>query len=237
MKKAVVLLSSYNGEKYISEQLESLLLQTWNNLKILIRDDGSCDKTVDILEKYKKKYPNKINFVCEKNIGVVKSFFRLIEISEESDYYFFCDQDDIWEKEKIEKAIEKIQILESKSSNENIGYCSNLKLVDSKLNLLGISFKETLNPSLSNCFFENIITGCTYSCNKNLFLKIKKEIKKIDISKIIMHDYFFYFINTLYGELIYDKNSYILYRQHENNVIGNQKGFLNDKLQYLLRHF
>lgn len=233
MKKVMVLLSSYNGEKYISEQLDSLLSQTWNNLKILIRDDGSCDKTVDILEKYRKKYPNKIDFVCEKNIGVIKSFFRLIEMSEESDYYFFCDQDDVWKKEKVEKAIEKIQILEAKNLNKNIGYCSNLKLVDSKLNLIGISFKRILKPSLSNCFFENIITGCTYSCNKNLFLKIRKEIKKIDISKVIMHDYFFYFINTLYGELIYDKDSYILYRQHENNVVGNKKGFFNKNIERL----
>lgn len=226
----MVLLSSYNGEKYISEQLDSLLSQTWNNLKILIRDDGSCDKTVDILEKYRKKYPNKIDFVCEKNIGVIKSFFRLIEMSEESDYYFFCDQDDVWKKEKVEKAIEKIQILEAKNLNKNIGYCSNLKLVDSKLNLIGISFKRILKPSLNDCFFENIITGCTYSCNKSLFLLIKQEIKKIDISKIIMHDYFFYFINMLYGELIYDKESYILYRQHESNVIGNQKGFFNKNM-------
>lgn len=227
MEKVTILLSTYNGENFIIEQLESLLNQTHKNIQILIRDDGSKDKTSELLRNFIQDKQN-MQVFFEKNVGVIKSFFELVEKAQESDYYFFCDQDDFWEKEKVEKAIQKIK--EKEKFQKYIGYCSNLKLVDEKLLFLGLNYKKKLIPSLKNCFFENIVTGCTYACNKNLFFKIREEIKKIDLSKIIMHDYFFCFINCLYGDLIYDENSYILYRQHSGNVIGSKKNFFSKNI-------
>ena len=87
--KVQILLSTYNGEKYLLEQLNSLLQQSYSNIHILIRDDGSSDNTVNILKNYQKIFPQKIKLVLEKNIGVVNSFFKLIEISENNyDFYF-----------------------------------------------------------------------------------------------------------------------------------------------------
>ena len=218
----MILLSTYNGEKFIKEQLESLINQTYKNIQIMIRDDGSKDKTLEFLKDFAKDKKN-IQIFFEENVGVIKSFFELIEKAKESDYYFFCDQDDFWEKEKVEEAIKKMK--KKEKIGKYIGYCSNLKLVDENLTFLGLNYKKKLIPNLKNCFFENIVTGCTYACNKNLFFKIREEIKRIDLSKIIMHDYFFCFINCLYGDLIYDENSYILYRQHSGNVVGSKKNF------------
>lgn len=216
-ERVQILLSTYNGEKYLSEQLNSLLQQSYSNIHILIRDDGSKDRTINILEDYQKKFPQKIQLILDKNIGVIKSFFKLIEISENDyDFYFFCDQDDFWEKDKIKKAVEMIK----KEKDKCIGYFSNLKLVDENLSFMRFAYSKVLKPSLLNSFFENIVTGCTYACNKNLFLKIKEGVKIINVKKISMHDYYFYFLSCLYGKLIYDEKSYILYRQHSNNVCG-----------------
>lgn len=217
-KRVQILLSTYNGEKYLSEQLNSLLQQSYSNIHILIRDDGSKDKTISILKNYQIKFPQKIQIILDKNVGVIKSFFKLIEISKNDyDFYFFCDQDDFWEKDKIEKAIEKI---EEEKEEKYIGYCSNLKLVDENLTFIKFAYSRILKPNILNSFLENIVTGCTYACNKNLFLKIKEKVKTIDTQKIPMHDHYFYFLTCLYGKLIYDQKSYILYRQHSTNVIG-----------------
>lgn len=217
-KRVQILLSTYNGEKYLSEQLNSLLQQSYSNIHILIRDDGSKDKTISILKNYQIKFPQKIQIILDKNVGVIKSFFKLIEISKNDyDFYFFCDQDDFWEKDKIEKAIEKI---EEEKEEKCIGYCSNLKLVDENLIFIKFAYSRILKPNILNSFLENIVTGCTYACNKNLFLKIKEKVKTIDTQKIPMHDHYFYFLTCLYGKLIYDQKSYILYRQHSTNVIG-----------------
>lgn len=222
-ERVQILLSTYNGEKYLSEQLNSLLQQSYSNIHILIRDDGSKDRTINILEEYQRKFPQKIQLILNKNIGVIESFFKLIEISESGyDFYFFCDQDDFWEKDKIKKAIE---IIKEENEEECIGYCSNLKLVDANLTFIRFAYSKELRPNILNSFLENIVTGCTYACNKNLFLKMKEKIKIVDTQKIPMHDHYFYFLTCLYGKLIYDQESYILYRQHQNNVIGMKKNY------------
>lgn len=216
-ERVQILLSTYNGEKYLLEQLNSLLQQSYSNIHILIRDDGSKDNTINILKDYQIRFPQKIQLILDKNVGVIKSFFKLIEISENDyNFYFFCDQDDFWEKDKIEKAIKKIK----KEKEKYIGYCSNLKLVDENLNFIKFAYSKILKPNILNSFLENIVTGCTYACNENLFLKIKEKVKIIDTQKIPMHDHYFYFLTCLYGKLIYDQESYILYRQHSTNVIG-----------------
>ena len=233
--KVQILLSTYNGEKYLLEQLNSLLQQSYSNIHILIRDDGSSDNTVNILKNYQKIFPQKIKLVLEKNIGVVNSFFKLIEISENNyDFYFFCDQDDFWEKDKIKEAVKKIKEIKEEK-DKCIGYCSNLKIVDADLRFIRFAYSKALKPSLLNSFLENVITGCSYACNKNLFLKIKESIKVINNKKVLMHDYYFYILNCLYGELIYDEKSYILYRQHSNNVCGmkEKNSFLNNILKSL----
>ena len=103
-KEVVILISTYNGEKYLAEQLDSLLNQTYQNIKIFIRDDGSKDKTIDIIKEYQKK-SEKIFLTEGKNIGFINSFFELLKLSNNADYYAYCDQDDVWMEDKIERAV------------------------------------------------------------------------------------------------------------------------------------
>lgn len=229
--KILILMSTYNGEKYVDEQLESILNQSIKDVDILIRDDGSRDKTTQIINKWLDKFPERIKLEAKENKGVVESFFELVKLASlDYDYYFFSDQDDYWDKKKIEKAIERMK---SFSKNEKIGYCSNLNLVDINLKFMAKRYTKELTPSLRNCFIENIVTGCTYGVSSSLFIEIKKDIKEVegDIKKIPMHDYHFYFLTTLYGKLIYDDNSYIEYRQHGNNVIGMEK----NKIKFIIQ--
>ena len=104
-KKVTILMSTYNGEKYLEEQIDSLLNQTYKNISILIRDDGSKDNTVHII-KEKKKSNDNITLIEGKNVGFIKSFLELINLAEKSDYYAYCDQDDVWMEEKIQRAVE-----------------------------------------------------------------------------------------------------------------------------------
>ena len=108
MEKVDVLLATYNGEQYLQEQIESILNQTYTDFRLLISDDGSKDKTIDIVEEYAKKDDRIIIFKQNENMGVVKNFEFLMK-QVQSKYFMFSDQDDIWKKDKIEKSVKKIE--------------------------------------------------------------------------------------------------------------------------------
>lgn len=213
-----ILMSTYNGEKYLEEQLESLLNQSYQNIKILIRDDGSKDGTLEILDKYLKKYPQKIKCILGENKGVIGSFLSLIDASDKNcNYFAFCDQDDVWLKEKIEMAVNNMK------TDIPFMYFSNKIIVDEKLNVLK---KEADQPeiTLGNSIIQNIATGCTIVINKKLLNVIKN--RKIDTSRILMHDALIYIVANLIGEIYFDQNAYIYYRQHSNNVIGSETNLI-----------
>ena len=130
--KVVVLMSTYNGQKYLRQQLDSLLNQTVRPTKILIRDDGSNDDTVNLLEEYASFY-SFIEYYCGKNIGPAKSFFELINKCDGYDYYALCDQDDVWFKDKLEVAI---NTLEKENKNIPLLYAGRFTLTDENLNPL-----------------------------------------------------------------------------------------------------
>ena len=111
-----VLMSTYNGEKYLSQQIESIINQKGNfDLRLIIRDDGSTDSTPEILEKYAKKYPKIISYYLEGNKGYNFAFFELLRFSPQADFYAFSDQDDVWIENKLDFAIKALQ-----SANNNI---------------------------------------------------------------------------------------------------------------------
>lgn len=213
-KKVQILLSTYNGENFLKEQLDSLLKQDYSNIGISIRDDGSSDNTFSILKLY--EHNQKIdNITSGRNVGVVESFLKLLKNSDsESDYYAFCDQDDVWLNFKISRAIEKLSELEETVANM---YCSQKTIVDEKLNKVGKNngFNKVL-PSFENALVENIATGCTIVINKTTRDLLVKHLPK----KIIMHDWWIYIVTSAFGNVIYDSKSYILYRQHQSNVVG-----------------
>lgn len=216
MRKVQILMSTYNGEKFLKEQLDSILEQSYQEFQILIRDDGSSDGTIEILKEYEKK--ENIKIILGVNIGVVKSFFELMNQDGDYDYYVLSDQDDYWDKDKLKIMIESI---------ENIGkevpiLCvSNYEIVSSNLSFIkkGYDNNKKIELSIKNSLVENPFPGCVYFYNNNLKQIFKN--KKINYEKIIMHDYFLYMLATIVGEVKYIPKCLIKYRQHENNVIGN----------------
>lgn len=223
MKKVQVLLSTYNGEKYLREQLESLLKQGNVDLKILIRDDGSKDHTIDIIDEFIDKNSN-IQLIRGKNIGVVRSFFELIELAdEEIDYYAFCDQDDYWKDDKLLIAVNRLE--DEKEVLMPLLYCSKTITTDQNLNIKSASSIPKKPLKIENAVVENIATGCTVVFNKSCKETIVS--KKVDFNNILMHDWWLYMVSLVLGKVIYDTESFIYYRQHASNVVGGNISLLN----------
>ncbi len=214
MKKVLVLMSTYNGDRYLIEQLNSIFNQEDVDINCLIRDDGSTDRTKELILEYQKNQ-KKLKYVFEKNIGWAESFFKLIEISSNDyDYYAFSDQDDFWIKDKISSAIKKIE--DYKDISPAL-YFSNLKIVDKELKWQKSKFmNKKIFLSKSRALVENVSTGCTQVFN----LKLKKLLQSYKPIPIRAHDHWVYLVSIFLGKVFYDPYSYILYRQHESNTLG-----------------
>lgn len=221
-QKIAVCMSTYNGEKYISEQLNSIMNQKITNgsLELFIRDDGSKDSTINIIKEYQQKY-NNIHFINEKenvNYGCTKSFFNCLnyvyeKYENEFDYYCFADQDDFWLENKIDAAITKLS--KNNSTNGKL-YYSNKTIVDENLNLIR---KENMKfwGNFIECTFTNNAYGCTMVFDKKFAKILLKGLPHIKV----LHDAWVYRLaKSIDSNIVFDKESYILYRQHSNNVIG-----------------
>ena len=218
-KKVQILLSTYNGEKYLEELIVSLLDQEYSNYSILIRDDGSTDRTLEILKKYEKN--DNISIIFGENLGVINSFFDLIKKADtEAEFIAFCDQDDIWERNKVSRAI---NMLSEFQNDVPLMYCSRLKIVDENLRFLGYSSIPKKGAKFQNSLVENIATGCTVVINK----RTREQLSKTFPQNIIMHDWWIYQVVSGIGRVIYDNQSQILYRQHSNNVVGANTNFIS----------
>lgn len=206
MKKVQVLMSTYNGEKYIKEQVDSILAQKKVEVDLLVRDDGSKDNTLDILREYKK-----IEIVKATNVGATNSFFELIKLAGDYDFYAFADQDDVWDEDKL---IIAVQQLESYSCPAI--YSSNTRLVDSSLNFIK---NETLQPitTLGSAIVKNYVTGCTTVFNTQLMNYLKRYTPKY----APFHDWWVNLVCLSVGGIsVYDYEPHINYRQHGNNVVS-----------------
>lgn len=218
-----ILLCTYNGEKYLSQQIDSLLNQTFQDFIIYIHDDGSTDQTNKIIQQYKNAYTNKIIILEDnkKGRGAKDSFMWLLnEVS--ADYYMFCDQDDIWLKTKIEDTYRRMQEVEKQYKNKPIVIHTDLTLVDKNLNTIYPSFWKYANMhvDISKKFkylcLGNIVTGCTM-----LFNNMAKSISLNQTNKYVpLHDYWIALVTAQNGIVENLKKQTILYRQHEYNVIG-----------------
>lgn len=214
MMSVQILMSTYNGEKYIRTQLNSILEQDYRDITILIRDDGSTDQTCEIIKEYAEKYSN-ITWYAGENMGVQKSFFDLIQKANlEKDYFAFADQDDKWLPGKISRAV---SILDTYSENIPVLYCSDKTIVDEELKPLKVTVSRVMKKaSFGNALVQDMCTGCTAVVNKELLNLMRIRIPKY----VIMHDWWFYLTASCFGKVYYDEKSYILYRQHGNNTSG-----------------
>ena len=225
MNKVQVLMSTYNGEKYLEEQIDSIVKQEDVELEILVRDDGSKDSSIKILEDLSKKYKN-IKYYKGDNLGPARSFMELLNKSDEKfDYYAFADQDDVWMPNKLINAIKKLEECEDKPAL----YMSALEIVDENLNFIETKKVEG-NFSFEGEMIKNFATGCTMVLNK----KLVNIVKEYNPTYLIMHDSWITRVcYAIGGNVIIDEKSYIKYRQHGDNVLG----YKDEGLQKLKRQF
>ncbi len=220
-----ILMSAYNGQDYVEKQLDSLMGQKNINFTLYIRDDGSKDSTAHIIEKY---IAGKENVVFEKgeNIGVKPSFMKLMRDAKECDYYAFCDQDDIWDDDKIYSLVEKLE-----NYDINVPNCafSNYRLIDEHDNVtLEAALKDKIEFNLSNVIPENPSPGCTMVFNKKVWEMI---VAKEEPKHLYIHDRWVITICAALGNVAYLGEPKVSYRQHSNNTIGYNNS-LKKKLNY-----
>ena len=222
--KIAVIVSTYNGEKYLEEQLESIVKQDDVNVDIYIRDDGSTDRTINILKKYSEQYEN-IFVEFGNNIGFRRSFIKkLINLPKKYDLYAFSDQDDFWECNKLCQATKLIE--KYAFNTEPILYYSNLKICDEKLEVKKITKLDRRNKSIESNLLRRSIAGCTMVFNYKLYeLLLNRNIT--DNMIVRGHDSFLITLcYSIDGKVICDSNAYIRYRKHSNNTSISTNTFL-----------
>ena len=214
-----ILMATYNGEKYLSQQIESILNQSYKNIRLIIRDDGSNDQTRSIIESYRVKYPQIIEIISDtKNIKSAAGNFMELSKYASSEYVMFSDQDDVWDKDKVKKSVEAIKSVESRlgSSKPILVFCR-YRVVDEELNQLVAETDVDINKlKLNRLIVQNCIAGCVSIINKSL----NSIIGDYD-NLIMMHDWWIALIACALGVIEYLPETLVLYRQHGANCIGN----------------
>ena len=220
-----ILLSTYNGEKYLAAQLDSLIEQTFTGWRLLIRDDGSTDATLAIIRQYVGRFPEQIVLVTDAGavtgLGAACSFSMLMQASS-APYIAFCDQDDIWLSDKLEKQLCALRQVENNvSEGTPLLVHSDLIVVDQQLSLLSPSLwaYQHLNPlkmhSFKRLLLQNYVTGCTCLLNRAL---LEKALPVPDAA--VMHDWWLALIAMDEGEIVNMPEATVKYRQHADNDTG-----------------
>lgn len=220
MAEVAIIMASYNGEKYIQEQIDSILNSSFQDFELHVCDDGSTDRTEEIVSSYVKRNIGKVFFHKNReNLGVIRNFLDGMKYAQ-CPYYMFSDQDDVWEKDKILHTLEKMKREENQDADAPIAVFGDAYMVDAELRSLNNTFQRisNLNPTntkLSHLVVENSVIGCTLMINACL----KELVKETDLH-IKMHDWWIALIATSFGKLVYLDEPLLKYRQHENNTLG-----------------
>lgn len=229
MDMVTIIMTTYNGEKYLNEQIDSILSSTYKEFKLYIVDDGSKDSTMDILSRYQRQYPDVIYISRnETNMGVTLNFLSAINRTT-SDYIMLCDQDDVWKKDKIAKTLQRMKQMEVQFGKDMpVAVFTDAYVTDSKLNIIHESFFRSgkLNPRLTDLphlLMENKLIGCTVMING----AVRRILQSRPLPKHArFHDGWLGLIAASLGKISFIPEPTLLYRQHEANVVGN-RGFLS----------
>jgi len=231
-----IIMAVYNGQEYIREQLESLKDQTYTEWRLVIRDDRSSDKTAEIVKKFSDEVEQEVIFkVNEKPSGSAKNNFALlINDAKESDYVMFCDQDDIWKKDKIEITFNKMKQAEERYGGDfPLLVHGDVEVIDENGNINADSMFEmshiNADSKLPQILIQNHVTGCTMMCNKKLIAGISEYASS---EYIIMHDYLAALYASVFGKIEVIKKPLLSYRQHSGNSVGAKN---NNNPVYLLK--
>ena len=215
--KVAVLLCTYNGQRYLSDQLDSVAAQTYPNWVIWVSDDGSQDNTLSILAEYRSKWSNgRLSIVQGPRRGFVANFLSLSCRDDiHAEYYAFCDQDDVWEGDKLQRALDWLQ-----SIHEDIPalYCSRTRLVDADNQPLGLSPHFHQSPCFIHALTQNIASGNTMVFNHAACLLLRESGQNVPV---VAHDWWLYLLVTgVGGKVFYDASPMLRYRQHSGNLVG-----------------
>lgn len=220
-----ILLGTFNGSEYLEEQLNSILKQTYQNWRIIARDDGSTDRTPLILADFQKKLKHRFIWIQDedRNLGACHNFGRLLEYST-SAYVSFCDQDDVWIETKLETSIKEIKSMEKRFGfDTNLLVHSDLIVVDKNNHVTHPSYihYQSLNPNrvnFSQLVMQNVVTGCTVLINRRL------ANQAIPIPHTaLMHDWWLALVCSVSGNISFIEEPLIRYRQHGKNAVGAKK--------------
>lgn len=233
-----ICLSTYNGTQFLQEQLKSLESQTYDNSKftLIARDDGSSDESYELLKQFTIKSSIHVELLDDQtNLGVKKSFELLMNVAQENgaEYIMFCDQDDVWQNDKISKTMAMMQQMEILYPQQPILVHTDLSVVDNDLITLHDSFwkYQNINPikdTLHRLLLHNTVTGCTTMINRPL-----AQLAQIIPDEAIMHDWWIALVASAFGRIGYVDTPLMLYRQHSaNNTGAKQYGW-----QYWLDRF
>jgi len=225
-----VVISTYNGENYIDEQIKSIISQKDVDIYITIRDDGSKDGTIQKLNEWKKEYPKNIKVICGNNLGYADSFLDALKNSFQCDYYAYCDQDDIWLPEKCIKGIEKLKEYKDVPA---LYSCSpticNENLEDGKINNIANG-----TNCIESYFTRSRIPGCCMifnKCLKDIVIKMidfnNDHIKNKYLCGVPAHDAGTCIFAYSFGKVILDSNSYMLHRRLSSSVTTGGKGLFD----------
>ena len=231
-----IIMAVYNGQEYIREQLESLKDQTYTEWRLVIRDDRSSDKTAEIVKKFSDEVEQEVIFkVNEKpSVSAKNNFALLINDAKESDYVMFCDQDDIWKKDKIEITFNKMKQAEERYGRDfPLLVHGDVEVIDENGNINADSMFEmshiNADSKLPQILIQNHVTGCTMMCNKKLIAGISEYASS---EYIIMHDYLAALYASVFGKIEVIKKPLLSYRQHSGNSVGAKN---NNNPVYLLK--
>ncbi len=211
-----ILMSTFNGSRYLREQIASLQHQTFSKWNLYIRDDGSADNTIEIIEKLAQS-DNRIHLISDNKCRLrpMKSFLTLLK-EVNADFYFFCDQDDFWKEDKLQLMLDRIS--KEDNTKPNLVYC-NLQCVNSELKPIDNQFNYLVGQlsGYSRCV-SNDMPGCVMLINKKL--RDLTVTNTTEFSNILMHDWWIALIAQFCGKIFFLNKRLILYRQHGNNAIG-----------------
>lgn len=228
MNKVLIMMASYNGEGYIGQQIESIINQTYQDWNLVIQDDGSNDSTIDIIRSYCELDSRvSLRFNESDRHGAFPNFHSLAN-SYKNDrsysYFMFCDQDDIWDKDKVEVMVESLEV-KSEIHKPALLY-ADMRLIDQDNKLLNPSIDEVWKISGKNkysYFFSHKVFGCNLIMNAALFYKVPTIDVSEEIVAILSHDNLYTKFAALFGEVYYLNKPLMSYRRHGKNQTTEQK--------------
>lgn len=243
--RIAILLPTWNGERFLAEQLDSLLAQTYQNFVVVIRDDGSTDGTPALIAQYAAAHPHHIHVLVSdgKNLGASGSFSCLMNyalqhkqlLGLERALLMLCDQDDVWVPHKIAVSMQRMQALQQKHPGAPALVHSDLRVVDEQRHLLAPSFVtyqglEPLRNNFGRMIVSNTVTGCTALLNEELV-----ELACPVPEGAVMHDWWLALVASAFGHIDYIDEALVEYRQHGRNTIGAREYQKEERGSFLRR--